>query len=116
MGLEDARRYSIPGWMNDGAALGAEHLERVLNDDLPPAKPHELALVTIRCTKLTLSAVSATVVHVRSWCWWDSHGPSVAETGIKRKSQPRAKKPQRQLVFNKDSALFIPKDDAHQIK
>lgn len=53
MGLEDAQRYSIPGWMSDGAALGAEHLESVLNDDLPPAKPRELALVTICCTKLT---------------------------------------------------------------
>lgn len=53
MGLEDAQWYSVPGWMSDGAAFGAEHLEIVMNGDLPPAKPCERVLVTIHCTKLT---------------------------------------------------------------
>ena len=116
VGLEVTQSYSVPGWMGDGAAFGAEHLEIAMGDDLPPAKRCELGLVAAHCTKPRLSAASAGAGGVSSWCWWHSPGHFVAGTGIKRKSKPRAKNPQRQLVFNKDSALFIPKANAHQVK
>lgn len=110
MGSEDAQGYPGPGRMGDGAVFGVEHLEIVMNDDFTTlwARVCDSSL-----HKTHPSAAPATVSHVLVGHPQSFHGRNRDE----KKIQTQGKKTlQRQLVFSKDSALFIPKDNAHQTK
>lgn len=82
-----------------------EQLQTVMNDDFPPCE-----LVTIHCTKLTQ------VQHLQELLMGEADGTPMARNRVKRTPKPRAKTPHRQLVFSKDSELFIPKDNTNGMK